>query len=70
MVTEHMGRGLALGENVHHKNGVRVDNRLENLELWFTPQPSGQRVTDLMDYIVEFHAEAMRARLTDVPVRP
>lgn len=56
-VMEHvLGRPLHQHENVHHLNGVRNDNRPENLELWSTMQPSGQSVADKLKFAREIIA--------------
>jgi HNH endonuclease len=48
-----LGRPLLPDETVHHVNGVRTDNRSENLELWSSKHPKGQRVEDLVAWAKE-----------------
>ena len=62
-----LGRRLAPGESVHHRNGIRSDNTPANLELWFRGQPAGQRVGDLLRYVATQHRRAIREVLQWTP---
>lgn len=56
VMERRIGRSLSPNENVHHVNGDKMDNRDENLELWVTSQPRGQRVSDQVAWAREILA--------------
>jgi hypothetical protein len=64
VMQQQLGRPLHQHESVHHRNGIKNDNRPENLELWISWQPYGQRLDDMLDFVIGFYSEELKRRMS------
>ncbi len=55
VMEKHLGRKLKSFESVHHRNGIRSDNRIKNLELWTLNPTPGQRISDIIKFVVDYY---------------
>jgi DNA-binding CsgD family transcriptional regulator len=56
VMARHIGRPLLAEETVHHKDGDRSNNGIDNLELFSSRHPAGSRVVEQIAFCLSFLA--------------
>lgn len=70
VMAQHLGRELYKEETVHHRDGNRQNNSLDNLELFSSRHGPGQRVIDKVAFAIEIlHLYPEFARQAGVELR-